>query len=426
MKKRFLNREYLAGVGLYVLTSVVSVGLIIYIGYHMFRGLSQKVETVPAVSDALVVPLEADAYLFRDETPLRASVGDASCVPVVPDGAHVAAGAAVVRVYDVSAPDIVAEIQLLEEQIEALRALQQSAPTVRHAMTVENEIYATMQQIAAVGRSGDAGRVRTLRAALLSGLNRRAALAASFSDIDGAIASLSAEKSALTAQLGVSRMRVTAPRSGYYYAACDGYEAYFTAERALHMTPAEFDALIGGEPAAPGAAGKLASDYRWYAACSVARERAAGLRLGGSYDVTFPYGGDRVLEMQLVRREADETRVLLVFGCESLPDGFAFTRAQPISVAAITYEGIRIPTSALRVSEGVIGVYIREGSIVHFRAVRILMEREDVCIVADPPPLQPDGTYREGEAPPEGMRWLALNDIVITQGRNLYEGRILS
>ena len=61
-------------------------------------------------------------------------------------------------------------------------------------------------------------------------------------------------------------------------------------------------------------------------------------------------------------------------------------------------------------------VYILHGSVVHYRAVRILWESGDYCIVQ----LSPE------EEPPEGYTWLARNDIVITKGRGLREGRVLS
>ena len=80
------------------------------------------------------------------------------------------------------------------------------------------------------------------------------------------------------------------------------------------------------------------------------------------------------------------------------------------------YTGLRIPASALRSQNGVTGVFIRYGSTVYYRAVKIILEEEDWCLVE----IQPE------EDPPEGHTWLKQNDIVITKGRGLYDGRVLS
>ena len=62
------------------------------------------------------------------------------------------------------------------------------------------------------------------------------------------------------------------------------------------------------------------------------------------------------------------------------------------------------------------GVYILRGSVVHFRAARILYEAEDYFLADDAP----------GEDAPGGFSWLKRNDIVITKGKGLREGRVLS
>ena len=80
------------------------------------------------------------------------------------------------------------------------------------------------------------------------------------------------------------------------------------------------------------------------------------------------------------------------------------------------YTGLRIPASALRSQNGATGVYIRHGSTVYYRAVEIILEEEDWCLVE----IQPE------KDPPEGHTWLQQNDIVITKGRGLYDGRVLS
>ena len=409
-----MDKKYLRQIAAYFLTTVVSLGVMLYIGYHLFYGLTQKVETEPALISAVSFKLTADAYIFRDEMPISAS-GGGSLVPAVSDGERVGIGDVVCRRYDSASPDILARLSEINLRLDVIGQMQEHALSVRDTASVDSEIYALLGQIARSGAVGDTASVPAYRADLAAALNRRTILVGSAADPAAAADSLRKEQKDLTARLGVCRAEITAAGSGYYYASCDGYESVFSAETALSMTPADFVRLTETSANAASAAGKIASDYIWYAACLTQDPSSATLAVGKSYPVSFPYNGSTTLMMTLVRAEESENGVLLVFSSSSLPSDFAFTRCQPIAVTSAEHAGIRLPLSALRAVDGVSGVYVLSGGVVRYRAVSILKESED-WFLADPDP--------EGDAPAD-LRWLARNDIVITNGRGLYDGRIL-
>lgn len=411
-----MDKKYLKQVALYVLTTLVSLGVMLYVGYHLFSGLTRKVETEPALLSTVSAAVEADMYIFRDETPLS-SAASGSLVPAVSDGARVGVGDVVSRRYDVSAPDVVAQIASLETQIRVIEQMQNQGLSVGDTAAVDSEIYAALSDIAREGVLGEAENILSLRATLSAALNRRALLTGRSDDMETALASLRTQKSALTAQLGTCRAEITAAQSGYYYASCDGYERVFSAARALTMTAEEFVSLTHSQAETTESyAGKIALGYTWYAACLIPTEEADALAAGKSYSVSFPYNGGKTLTMELERCEESDAGVLLVFSSERLPEGFSFTRSQPATVLTTEYTGLKLPLAALRVVDGVSGVYILEGGIVRYRAVSVLAEGEDYFI-ADPAPT---------DEPPDGFTWLSRNDIVITKGRGLSEGRVLS
>lgn len=412
-----MDKKYLRQTALSILAAVLSIGLILYIGYHLFYGLTQKVETTPASLSEAASSVTLDAYIFRNETVIRSRTDSASHIPIVSDGTRIGVGTAVSRCYEASSPDIVAQIAALTERIRVLEKMLDSTLTIRDTVSLDEDIDSVMHQIASIGRSGVCGGISSLRATLLSRLNQRMILIDTTADISAMIASLRQEKNTLTAQLGVCREESVASVSGYYYAECDGYESVFTADVALSMTPEEFLALADRQPEnTETAVGKIARSYRWYFGMIAPEEMEADLAVGNSYEASFLYNGGKTLTVTLERAESFEDGLMLVFSCETLPENFQFSRVQPVSVAYRNYEGIRLPISALRVVDGIHGVYILRGSIVHYRAVEILYEEDDFCIVC--------AEYTED--PPDGYSWLRCNDIVITKGRGLYEGRVLS
>lgn len=410
-----MDKKYLKQVALYVLSVVLSIGLMLYIGYHLFYGLTQKTETATATVATVGSALEMDVYIFRDEDPLAISE-TGSFVPNVADGARVGIGRVVASLYDASSPDTVSQIAGLEKQLAVLEQIKNSNLSVRDTSAIDGEIYDIVQNIAAASREGDGGNILSLRAALISEWNRRESLTGASSDIDGAIERLRAEKDSLTRSLGPCRRQITAPRSGYYYAACDGYEGTFTAAAAETMSLSEFRALTRTDPDTVENAGKLASSYTWYAVGVASRETGRTLIEGKVYPITFLYNEEKTLLLTLTRIVEEDGQAMLVFRGDTLPTDFRLTRSQPVSMVCEEYTGLRIPASALRSQGGVTGVYIRYGSTVYYRAVKIILEEEDWCLVE----ISPE------EDPPDGHTWLKQNDIVITKGRGLYDGRVLS
>ena len=409
-----MDKKYLKQVALYVLSVVLSIGLILYIGYHLFYGLTQKTETATATVATVGSALDMDVYIFRDERPLPASSG--SCVPGAADGEKVGTGRVVASLYDASSPDTVSRIAGLEKQLLVLEQIKNSNLSVRDTATIDGEIYDIVESIVSSARRGDGAGILPLKASLISEWNRRASLTGSAADIAGAIERLREEKDALTRSLGPCRQQITAPQSGYYYSTCDGYEETFTAARAETMSLSEFRELTHTDPSTAVTAGKLATSYTWYAVGVASRETGRSMTEGKSYPVTFLYNEDKTLMLTLVRIVEEDGQAMLVFRGDTLPTSFRLTRSQPVSVVLEDYTGLRIPASALRSQGGVTGVFIRYGSTVYYRAVKVILEEEDWCLVE----IHPE------EDPPEGHTWLKQNDIVITKGRGLYDGRVLS
>ena len=413
-----MDKKYLKQVALYLLTSLFSVGLILYIGYHLFYGMTQKVETAPASPATVQSVVETDVYIFREETLLKTAGTGGSVVPAVRDGTRLGIGDTAWRRYDISSPDIVTAIAEADAQIAVLTSMQDNTLSLRDTGAIDSEIYEIMQRIASASAAGDASAALSHKTELRAAISRRSTVTGTASDIKGEIDRVKAERSALTRQLGTLRETATVSQSGYFYAAPDGYETIFTAKTARQMTPAEFRALTEKAPAELSAntAGKLVTDYVWYAACFVPLREADNLTAGQNYTVSFPYSGETAVTMTLARAVRDGDYVMLVFSTGTMPQGFTYTRCQPAVITDRSYTGLKVPSSAVRVVDGVTGVYVREGSIVHFRAIKILIEGKDFCLLENAP----------AEDPPTGHVWLTQNEIVITKGRGLTEGRVLS
>ena len=85
----FFDRHYLARTFGYILVSVLAVGLIFYVGYHMVDELQPGLELVDAVTRTVTTTVEADAYIMRSERPVYAAYTTAGSVTAsVADGGN--------------------------------------------------------------------------------------------------------------------------------------------------------------------------------------------------------------------------------------------------------------------------------------------------------------------------------------------------
>jgi len=400
--------------------ALLSVAVLSYCGYHLWRSMTSSVTTETALPVTVESVVPSTGYLFREERLLYAEAASAGSVTsVLSSGAKVAVGGTVARIYDVHAPDVVDRLAEIEEQILLLEDSLEGSLSLKDISGLDDDIQSQISTIHYASLTGDYSAVASARRALLTSINKRGIITGTSADLEDAIASLRLEATKLTATLGVCRETVTAPVGGYYYPAADGYESLFTPEALSEITTDGFDRLTGAKPVtvSEDCVGKLATSYTWRVACSVDRETAEGLKAGSVYTVAFPYShGERVqMELEKAVYTDEDTTAVLVFKTSRMPEGFTYARSQPVEIVEREYVGFRIPIDAVRIINGREGVYILDGSKVRFRYISVLATVDDAYIAAENP---------KGDGGEYG--WLKRNDVVILSGKGLYDGRILT
>ena len=184
----------------------------------------------------------------------------------------------------------------------------------------------------------------------------------------------------------------------------DGYESSFTLGAARKLTEKSFRTLLEAEPSevlSNRTAGKMAYGYSWYAAMELSEDLIKRLKTGEAYSVSFPENGGTEISMTLERTDG----TLAVFRSDDSPVGFAYYRAQTVEITLEEREGLYVPFAALKEVNGTKGVYVFENSTAYFRKIVTLYRGDGYCIVSEESELQE-------------------NDILITSGRNLYDGKV--
>jgi putative membrane fusion protein len=190
----------------------------------------------------------------------------------------------------------------------------------------------------------------------------------------------------------------------------DGYEALFSVDVLTELTVEGLKSLSSTQPPVMEkfAVGKMVYGYDWYLALLV-HNAVALPDEGNTYTVTFPEEqGSLRMTCQRVSAEGNDT--LIILHSDQIPADFSFARRQRVEISLGSTSGYYIPDTALHTVNGVEGVYIFHESTVRFRRIHVIYRGDGYCIAEE----QPEGDED----------YLSINDLLITEGKNLYDGKV--
>ena len=459
-----MDKQYLKRVAIYSAAILFSLFMVVYIGYHVHHALTSDVVTEPAREVTRSSVIRADAYLFRDEYVLGCT-NPGTHLADFPDGTHVFSGSSVASVYSGTDDSVEASVRSLNEQLLLLSGYNTTNRGPRNTAAIEERIYSLMLRLKKLSQNNDFAGIPALQSELLCELNQRnASTVSGEASLDTAILSVNEKIASEKTKLGSVVEKVYAPIAGWYYSETDGYEGSFSTESINSLTVDGFDALAASPAKNAGTtAGKLVTRSRWYIAMKVGASELSTLSEGDFCDVEFSYSGGDSLEMRVSRivTDPDSAAALLILTSCEMRSGFPFTRTQSVTVTADSLKGFAVPRSAIRMVDGVLGVYVFDGVYASFRRIERLRDFDDVCMVktdtaieaamvkaGETPVYWNEAAYRksrrkpknedeakaieqakkvnEGLDPIKDAPYLSQNDLIITEGTGIYHGRIYS
>ncbi|MGI5889092.1 MAG: HlyD family efflux transporter periplasmic adaptor subunit, partial [Oscillospiraceae bacterium] len=205
---------------------------------------------------------------------------------------------------------------------------------------------------------------------------------------------------------------ITASQAGYFCSRTDGFEGTATSEKAMTVTADELSAMMNSGTYESGGC-KLITSYTWYFAALVPADVIDRFTVGDDISITFGDDSDKTLPVEVVRAEAEDgaENGVVVFSCNDINSEIAEARFENCRINFYDYKGIMVQRSALHVVDGETGVYVKYGTQVIFKKIDPVYSTKDYVISRL-------NTSDDG--------YLRLYDEIITEGKDLYDGRDLS
>lgn len=377
-----------------ILPIAVLTAVLVYFAVQLYNYLSDPVNTTLVVAGQAEDTIALNGWLLRDEEVLPAQSGTLSRVRQ--EGERVGVGQVLARVYaNDGALQTVSQIETLELQLQqlqfALTSYLNPDAALKLDTSITGDILTLRQSLTGGDYTAAEGDIAPLKAAVL----KRDHPYASQEEIQTEIKSVEGQIKSLEASL--SGTTVTARASGTYSAVCDGYETVLTKAFLEEVTPGKLARLRPVDEQSN--MGKLIYGDTWYYVVTLPEEQASYLKSQGAVTLRFAKGFDQNIRMQVVSVSAPEDgQAAVTLSCRKYLAQTTLLRHQAADVILHTYEGLRVPSNALRVSEeGVTGVYCVDGSTAAFRPVTVLYQGQGYALVRAADGASDTQTLRVGD-----------------------------
>lgn len=407
-----MKREKISNIAM-----VVAIVLIFgYIFYEVYSVSHIDVKTEVAVLSTVYEKVDAKAIVIRDEQTISKPSG-AITVPCLNDGDKINVGGNTAMTFSSQEAAAnyskYAEIQQKLSYYENLESqtLGQAASVESIDSEINSNVNNYIRQIANGNGSGVAAAGDKVNDALV----RRQMIIGEKVDLLSIIQELRAQ-SEQYASSSKPDSYIKTDVSGIFSSYTDGFEGILDYEKAEELTAEQVENAIEmceKEKNDTDFLGKLVTSYKWYMECVVDADSVRSLQDGGKVNVAFKDNNDTVLSATIVSgadTNLGQKKTLLVMKCSDMDSNLASLRCEDIELRVKEYEGIMVPASALHVNEnGEKGVYALVASQVHFRKAEVIYTADDYVML---------------KFDPESENGIRLYDQIITQGKELKDGKV--
>ena len=157
--------------------------------------------------------------------------------------------------------------------------------------------------------------------------------------------------------------------------------------------------------------GKLVDNFDWYILCNVPYNESGKINVGSIIKVNVPNTTVGTLKCTVVEKGSREgDNVAVVLKCNTMNRDVANLRIHEVELVTEDYIGVRIQNTAIREIDGQKGVFIKSGNIIQFKKINIVYSTEDFSVIE----IVNDSSY------------VKQYDTIITEGVDLYDGKVIS
>ncbi len=397
------------------IVAVLSVFVIVFfLGQVFFTG-GETIRTETAYVYDMTEDIPFEGVYLRNETVVY-SAGTGVLSYEHEDSSKVGKSSVIAYRYkNESDIDLRRQIEEIDAQVSVLKDAEKLVGTDNSQLeTITSQINSVHSSLVDSIISGDYDKAADYKNQMLAALCKREIAKGESSGYGDKINTLSQRKTELQTRLSGDVQSIYANGTGFFVSGVDGYEDKLHFDDSETFTATRIEEIIKNPDISVGgnAVGKLIADYRWRVAAVLNTEQLFGIYEGST--VTLRVGSQNVQLEAVVVSINDTGRgdgtAVYVFECDRLTSVVVDGRTAHFKLVVNSYGGLRVSRGAIRYNENEErGVFVVRGSSLAFKKINVIYWGEDYVICSQE----------------EGDDHLKLYDEIVTEGKDLYDGKVI-
>lgn len=411
-----------------VVVAILSLFVLLVAAGQLFFANGYNYTTEVAYSYDHEVNVPFDGVYMRDETLIYDS-GSGVLSFENSDGTKVGKSSVIARRYKSENDSAyLRRIELLKSQIAVLESAEKLIGTDSSQLeAISMQINESHSDMISAVLDGDFSRAATKQNSLLEAMCKREITLEDVNGYEGKKSALNSEITRLQSLISGSVREIVAGNAGYFVGNIDGYENEIGYGDTELMTEEKINEIIASpkKGSQSGVIGKLIADYHWRIAAMIGADYVQGISAGDTAEIRVGSDGKKFKVTLISKQITNDNKAVCVFECDRLDAVVVSGRTARFKLIINSYGGLRVPRKALRYSEeGERGVFVEYGQTLVFKKVDVLYWADDyvICQQNVLKKYDDDDDYAERVLDDD---YLKLYDIMVTEGKDLYDGKFI-
>ncbi|GHV16214.1 hypothetical protein FACS189425_00060 [Clostridia bacterium] len=403
VKYKFNFSKFFAVIAVIVLVSMFSKNIIFMVANTNKFALASEGEISQTIN--------TNGFILRDEYLVSAPAsGTLSCN--YRDGERIHVGSKIASIFTGNVDE---NLQIrLNKVIDRISEYQTNSVNMSYftgnSQKSEAQILASINSIITANISGEISQMPALKDHIYTLVEKNIA-----TERQKTLNALILERDELEQSVGMIRKDIYAPYSGVFISRLDGYENLFSVADRAKLLPTNLEKIRSekNEPSKTVVQGspvcKIIDNYTWYYATAIDTKITKNLKVGGIVKICFPSISQSSIKAEIDSINLEENgKSVVVFSCSENINTIYQARELSAEIISETLQGLKIQKSAIRLIDGITGVYVVSDNKAKFKEVEVLQTDEDFAVVRE---IVGDNSQ------------LKLYDEVIIEGKNITEGK---
>ncbi|MCR5457933.1 MAG: hypothetical protein K6F14_07640 [Clostridiales bacterium] len=393
------------------LAIIIAVALIaiVYISYHIFNAVKPALTLNAARYETFTKSESINGYIFKDDE-LIVSPYAGYVEYLFKDGERLSAKSVIANVYPNATSQQYEFLMYLNDVIDILETCRINSNVALSEIT--DKISVQQKLINEKSSEGDADWIVKNQAELERLQSIKSVILDGKTDMSSELALYKNQREIQISTMGAC-YPITTEESGYFFRYFDGYEGQLTTDKS-GSSPSAFEQYESSisKSVSVNAIGSIVRNISWYYECLVDIDKSEKYIQDSYYNITFE-GKDKPIRMHLSKKSVDRQKgkAVLTFSSSVINSEFDMNRMCGASVVTESATGLKIKIEDVYIVDGVSCVYIFNEGVASLREINIIFEMGGYYLVD----RNTTGKYKI----------LNLNDLVITNQSNLYDGKVV-